>query len=68
MVYDFERGDELWSRFNASPKDLIWYHRTIVAAAAAIHDGDSEITNRLKQLSSECRRLINQLEKSAPQS
>lgn len=69
MVYDLERGEELWSRFNASPKDLIWYHREIVAAATALPAvADSEITNRLKQLSSECRRVINQLEKSSPQS
>ena len=69
MVYDLERGKELWSRFNASPEDLIWYHRKIVAAAMAIpDDADPEITNRLKQLSSECRRVLNQLEKSVPQS
>lgn len=69
MVYDLERGEELWSRFNASPEDLIWYHRKIVAAATSIpDDADPEITNRLKQLSSECQRVINQLEKSVPQS
>ena len=69
MVFDLEHGEEFWNRFNASPDDVIWYHRAIVAAATSIpDDADPEITNRLKQLSSECRRVLNQLEKSVPQS
>jgi (p)ppGpp synthase/HD superfamily hydrolase len=58
MVFDLERGEELWSRFNAAPDDLIWYHREIVAAACG---NASENATQLDQLAADCQRLIDQL-------
>jgi (p)ppGpp synthase/HD superfamily hydrolase len=67
MVCDLERGEELWSRFNASPDNLIWYHREIVAAAATLPDDtDSSFAERLNRLAAECLRLVNQLAGSIP--
>jgi len=65
MIFDLERGDELWSRFNASPDDVIWYHREIVAAASALpHPADSEFAGRLDRLASEATRLVDKLASS----
>lgn len=65
MVFDLERGDELWSRFNARPDDVIWYHREIVAAASALPDpADSEFAGRLDRLAAEATRLIDMLASS----
>tara|TARA_R110002072_G_scaffold173600_3_gene328447 strand:+ start:2933 stop:3580 length:648 start_codon:yes stop_codon:yes gene_type:complete len=62
MVFDFEHGDEFWSHFNASPDDVIWYHREIVAAATTF-PGTPElpISEKLNLLAIECQRLINRL-------
>jgi guanosine-3',5'-bis(diphosphate) 3'-pyrophosphohydrolase len=68
MVFDLERGEELWSRFNASPDDLIWYHREIVAAAVAAPTVvGSPFTERLDWLASEATRLIDNLALSIPE-
>lgn len=65
MVFDIERGDELWSRVNASPDDVIWYHREIVAAASALPDpADSEFAGRLDRLATEATRLVDKLASS----
>ncbi|NQV28148.1 MAG: bifunctional (p)ppGpp synthetase/guanosine-3',5'-bis(diphosphate) 3'-pyrophosphohydrolase [Rhodopirellula sp.] len=65
MVFDQERGEELWSRFNASPADVIWYHREIVAAAASTPDRfDLPLTSRLHRLATECQSLIDRLSAS----
>ena len=67
MVYDLERDEELWSRFNASPKDLIWYHREIVAAATALPAvADTRGVGRINKLVSDCQRLIDHLADSVP--
>jgi guanosine-3',5'-bis(diphosphate) 3'-pyrophosphohydrolase len=55
MKYDFNNGDSVWERFNAGPKEVLKYHRDIVAAA------ESNATS-LKPLANECQELINQLE------
>ena len=69
MVFDLERGEELWSRFNTSPEDLIWYHRKIVAAATTLPaSAASLIVERINILASECQRLIDHLANSAPRS
>jgi (p)ppGpp synthase/HD superfamily hydrolase len=69
MVYDLELGEELWSRFNASPNDLIWYHHEIVAAAKTFPtSADSLIVRRINLLTIECQRLIGHLADSAPRS
>lgn len=69
MLYDLERGNELWSRFNASPNDLIWYHREIVAAATALPSvADSRVAERINRLAAECQHLIDQLTDAAQQS
>jgi (p)ppGpp synthase/HD superfamily hydrolase len=67
MIFDFEREEELWSRFNASPDDLVWYHREIVAAAATLpDDADSPFAERLNRLAAECHRLVDELAGSIP--
>ncbi|MFT4555624.1 MAG: HD domain-containing protein [Planctomycetales bacterium] len=69
MVYDLERGEEFWSRFNASPEDLIWYHREIVSAATALPAvAEPPVVGRINMLASECQRLIDHLADSVPRS
>lgn len=64
MLVDLENGADLWSRFNAPPDRILWYHREMIAAA---EQGDS----RLATLAEECRtlidRLANMLERHHPQ-
>jgi len=68
MVFDLDRGEELWNRFNASPGDLIWYHREIVAAAAALpNTTDPEFSRRLARLAAEVTRLANKLAQAIPE-
>jgi len=68
MVYDLERGEELWSRFNASPEELIWYHREIVAAATALPPTtDSPFAERLNRMAAEAQQLIEKLALSIPE-
>lgn len=55
MLYDREAGEEIWSRFNASPGDVIWYHRSMVEAAAKFADP------RLQRLARECSEIIDEL-------
>ncbi len=67
MIFDLERGDELWGRFNASPEDVIWYHREIVAAAATLPEpADAEFAGRIDRLATEVTRLIDKLALSIP--
>jgi (p)ppGpp synthase/HD superfamily hydrolase len=67
MVADLQRGEELWSRFNAPQRDVLWYHTAIVAAA---HRGLDETLPdvRLTALASECELLISQLSEPGPAS
>lgn len=68
MIFDLDYGEELWSRFNSTPNDLIWYHREIVAAAceAPADRNSPETTSQLEQLAADCQRLIEQLAASIP--
>lgn len=54
MLEDLEHGVDLWSRFNAPPERILWYHREMVTVA---EQGDS----RLAPLATECRSLIERL-------
>lgn len=56
MLVDLEGGADLWSRFNAPPDRILWYHREMIAAA---EQGDP----RLAELARECRSFIEQLVK-----
>jgi (p)ppGpp synthase/HD superfamily hydrolase len=55
MLYDLEGGEELWTRFNAPPDKIVWYHREMIARAA---QNDA----RLQGLATECNRLLARLE------
>lgn len=58
IVFDLEtHGAEVWGRFNAGPRDLLWYHREMVKAAS---HGDP----RLEKLAAACTALIDRLEQS----
>lgn len=54
MVVDLDCGADLWSRFNAPPERILWYHREMVAAA-------EQADSRLSSLATECRLLIDRL-------
>jgi (p)ppGpp synthase/HD superfamily hydrolase len=55
MLYDLESGEEIWSRFGASPDKLLWYHRTMVNKAA----GNDE---PLIHLAKACSAMLSRLE------
>jgi guanosine-3',5'-bis(diphosphate) 3'-pyrophosphohydrolase len=55
MVFDLDAGHELWSRFGAGPEDIIWYHRTMLAAVGSTSDP------RLAALAEECHKLVDRL-------
>lgn len=57
MLYDLQSGVEIWSRFNAPPEKILWYHDTMVGKAA----GSDE---RLCKLADACRELLSQLEQT----
>lgn len=54
MVVDLEAGADIWSRFNAPRDRILWYHRSMVAAA---EQGDL----RLASLAQECLRMVERL-------
>jgi (p)ppGpp synthase/HD superfamily hydrolase len=58
MVYDIESGEELWSRFGASPEKVLWYHREMITIAV----GDDD---RLQTLAGNCREFLSKLEADA---
>lgn len=67
MLFDLDHGEELWSRFNASPEDVIWYHRKIVAVTAALPEPtDAEFVGRIDRLATEVTRLVDKLALSIP--
>lgn len=68
MLFDIEQGEELWSRFNAQPDAMIWYHREIVTAAISDLPEETapETVARIHRLADECRHLIDQLSQSIP--
>lgn len=55
MLYDLNSGDELWSRFGASPEMIVWYYRTMIERAA---QNDAA----LGPLADACRQQLRQLE------
>jgi len=57
MLFDLEAGEELWSRFGASPEKILWYHHTMIDRAAR----DDQ---QLKVLADACRQLVNRLEET----
>ena len=58
IAFDLEaHGAGVWGRFNAGPRDLLWYHREMVKAAS---HGDP----RLEKLAAACTALIDRLEQS----
>lgn len=54
MVVDLDSGADLWSRFNAPPDRILWYHREMIAAA-------EQADSRLASLAAECRSLLERL-------
>lgn len=68
MLFDIEHGEELWSRFNAEPEVLMWYHREIITAASTeLPTGtESEIREKTEWLAAECRRLLDVIAQSIP--
>ena len=57
MLYDLEGGEELWSRFGASADKIIWYHRSMIAAAA-------QDDTRLSELARACEAILSRLEEA----
>jgi len=55
MLYDLEAGEDVWSRFGASPERVLWYHREMVARAL----GEAP---SLIPLANACRGLISRLD------
>lgn len=59
MLADLDVGADLWSRFNAPPDRVLWYHRAMIAAA---HQEDV----RLNVLAAECTKLVEHLATRTP--
>ena len=55
MGLDLPQDDNLWDRFNASPAEILRYHREMVERASGKDES-------LQPLAAECRRLIAELE------
>ena len=55
MRIDFdEQGESLWTRFNATKQEILWYHDAMIEAAS--HDDP-----RIRRLQSECRSVLEEL-------
>lgn len=61
MLTDLDAGADLWSRFNAPPDRVLWYHRAMIAAA---FQADARLTG----LAEECSRLVEHLATLTPAS
>ncbi len=59
MLYDLDSGAALWTRFNASPEQILWYHRSMVEAA-----GQEDV--RLASLVSACKDALEKLQSYIP--
>lgn len=59
MLVDFDHGEDVWSRFNAPPDKILWYHREMIAAA-------SQGEPQLARLAAECTALIEKLATRVP--
>ncbi len=58
MLLDLEADPDIWSRFNSSPKELLWYYRA--AADLASSNGIDE--ERIQRLANEVERLIDAIQ------
>ena len=58
MVYDLQRGTNVWERFNAPSERIRWYYSEMIAAAA-------QEDPALASLANACRALLARLERSA---
>ncbi len=54
MVFDLEQGEPIWSRFNASREDILWYQQTMLNAA---DQGEPELI----PLAAACQQFIERL-------
>jgi (p)ppGpp synthase/HD superfamily hydrolase len=54
MVFDLEQGEPLWSRFNASQEDILWYQQAMLTAA---DQGEPELV----PLVAACQQFIERL-------
>lgn len=59
MLYDLEEGAALWTRFNASPEQILWYHRSMLEAA---DQGETQ----LAKLAGACREALAALQSVIP--
>jgi (p)ppGpp synthase/HD superfamily hydrolase len=55
MTFDQAAGITIWSHFNASREDVLWYLTSIVDAAVDFPD------DRLEQIAAECRHRLGEL-------
>ncbi len=54
IQFDLDAGEEVWSRFHAPRAEVLWYHRTIIAAAC-------QDDPRLSPLADACRAVLDEL-------
>lgn len=54
MVFDLEQGEAIWSRFNASSEDILWYQQAMLTAA---DQGEPELV----PLVAACQQFIERL-------
>ena len=54
-LYDLEAGEDIWSRFHATPEQVLWYHRTMIQSAAGSDPA-------LVELADACRELVARLD------
>ena len=58
MLADYRAiGDELWKRFNAPPRDLLWYHRAVTEALKKA--GSNPLVEELERVVGELERLAS---------
>jgi len=58
MHFDQQSGQKIWEHFNAPKEEVLWYLTSIVDVAANFPD------KRLKQMASECRQRLVDLDSS----
>ena len=54
MLVDLDNGEDIWSRFNAPPDKILWYHQAMIAAAF-------QEDPRLAELADQCRTCVARL-------
>jgi GTP pyrophosphokinase len=59
LIRDYNSiGEQLWSRFNAGPKDIIWYYRAVAQVLAELHA--SALIEELKRAVAELEKLADE--------